>query len=163
MLTSLYEDDAILRFLCFLRCGPDTAFHREGNYWVLHEPVASSDNSKLVQPLGVLKRPWFQHLIGPRKRVSRQFNASTMELLAGSHLEEIPNWNYRAAIFNNLVMVLEDLESDDPRVAGDRAKIVRDRLARELPRARRSIVTAAFLAAYTIIGPVVLTVFKDEI
>jgi hypothetical protein len=163
MLTNLYENDSLLRFLAFWRWGPDSAFHREGNYWVLHGPASSSNNSKLIQPLGVLDRPWFQHLIGPKKRVLRQFNASTMETLAGAHLGEIPNWNYRAAIFNDLVMVLEDLDSNDPTAACDRAGIARNRIARERRQARRSIVTAAFLAAYAFIGSTVGSVFKDEI
>jgi hypothetical protein len=60
-------------------------------------------------------------------------------------------------------MVLEDLDSNDPTAACDRAGIARNRIARERRQARRSIVTAAFLAAYAFIGSTVGSVFKDEI
>ena len=160
ILIDLYEDDALLRFLAFWRWAPDRAFDRQGNYWVLHEPVSGSDNLRFAQPLGVLERPWFQHLIGPRKRVRRQpFGEST----ASAYLDRIPNWNYRDAIFNELVMILEGLESDDPKVACDRAKVAEARIAGEKPQPGRSVVTLAFIAAYTIMGPVVLSVFRTEI
>ncbi len=161
ILISLYENDEILRFLAFWRWGPDRAFQRKGNYWVLHEVAANSNNPN--QPLSVLDRPWFVYLIGPKKRLSRKFNDSTLEKIASIWLEEIPNWNYRAAIFNDLVMVLEGLESNDPSVACDRARLAREEIAHELPKVSQSIVTAAFLAGYTIIAPVVLSAFKGEI
>ncbi len=113
--------------------------------------------------MGVLDRPWFQHLIGPMKRVPRKFNDSTIESLTGIHLKRIPSWNYRVAVFNTLVTVLECLESDTPKMASDRARIDREPLAREKPQGKvHSIVTALFIAGCSMTSWVA-SLFQDEI
>jgi hypothetical protein len=93
LLINLYDDDAFLRFFAFWRWGPNRAFHQEGMYWVLNERISNGNDSGIDQPLGVLDRPWFQQLIGPKKRVRRRFNDSTVESLTALYLEKIPNWN----------------------------------------------------------------------
>jgi hypothetical protein len=163
MLINLYEDDALLRFFAFWRWGPDHAFHRQGNYWVFHDPASAPGSARTDQPIEVLERPWFQNLIGPEKRVARKFNDATIERVASQYLEEIPNWNYRALVFNALVMVLESLESNNLKVACDRAGLDRDRITREMPQTKtRSIVTVALLAGVPIVSWIA-SMFQDEI
>jgi hypothetical protein len=162
MLVDLYENDALLKFLAFWRWGPDLWFAKGEKYWTLREEKAAGDPNPLFpQRDSVMQRPWFQRLIDKEGRVRRY---PQLEMQATPFLQRIPNWNYRAAIFDELVPVLEDLQGNDPKSACSQARLARKRVAEfEHQRPGRSIPTAFFISLFSAVGPYAIKHFEGEI
>jgi hypothetical protein len=169
MLIGLFKNDGLMRFLAFWRWGPDCLFKGDGKYWVLIEnPKAESGaqpsataNEPYRQPLGVVARPWFRELIGEDRRFRQN---KLIEAQASAFLEQIPTWNYRAATFDALVPVLEELEGSEPQDAPGLAKLAQVQLKGDvLEPGGRSVVTAFFMTIFTIIGPMGLSMFDSQI